>query len=244
MRNGGRVLTKPVVKPIVVTKLVQLFGKRKTGFGKERVVRLGKSQLFVDWLRPNREDSRFKQHSRFEFHRSWRICFHLQFYTTPVFARHPIHTALSQLSILGLSISTATTSTRTTQLSARPQRRSGRKRLQRKNMAGGLQKYRHLSRSSSHRQALLRNLVTSLFKNETISTTWPKAQEAQRLAEKLITLGKKNTDASKRKALSIFYVCRLLSSPLLIVSTVLEQLLMNSLTGTPLAHSQTLRSPP
>ncbi|KAG9751247.1 ribosomal protein L17, partial [Aureobasidium melanogenum] len=62
-----------------------------------------------------------------------------------------------------------------------------------------------LSRSSSHRQALLRNLVTSLFKNETISTTWPKAQEAQRLAEKLITLGKKNTDASKRKALSIFY---------------------------------------
>ncbi|KAH0350053.1 ribosomal protein L17, partial [Aureobasidium melanogenum] len=72
-------------------------------------------------------------------------------------------------------------------------------------MAGGLQKYRHLSRSSSHRQALLRNLVTSLFKNETISTTWPKAQEAQRLAEKLITLGKKNTDASKRKALSIFY---------------------------------------
>jgi large subunit ribosomal protein L17 len=84
-------------------------------------------------------------------------------------------------------------------------------------MAGGLQKYRHLSRSSSHRQALLRNLVTSLFKNETISTTWPKAQEAQRLAEKLITLGKKNTDASKRKALSIFYVCRLpLITPLIL----------------------------
>jgi ribosomal protein L17 len=83
-------------------------------------------------------------------------------------------------------------------------------------MAGGLQKYRHLSRSSSHRQALLRNLVTSLFKNETISTTWPKAQEAQRLAEKLITLGKKNTDASKRKALSIFYVCPPLLVPLLL----------------------------
>ena len=73
-------------------------------------------------------------------------------------------------------------------------------------MAGGLQKYRHLSRKSSHRQALLRNLVTSLFKQESISTAWPKAQEAQRLAEKLITLGKKNTDASRRKALSIFYV--------------------------------------
>jgi len=66
-------------------------------------------------------------------------------------------------------------------------------------------KYRHLSRSSSHRQALLRNLVTSLFTYETISTTWPKAKEAQRLAEKLITLGKKNTEASRRRALSIFY---------------------------------------
>ena len=92
-------------------------------------------------------------------------------------------------------------------------------------MAGGLQKYRHLSRSSSHRQALLRNLVTSLFKNETISTTWPKAQEAQRLAEKLITLGKRNTDASKRKALSIFYVCRLpYSARILIVSSVRQLL--------------------
>jgi ribosomal protein L17 len=67
-------------------------------------------------------------------------------------------------------------------------------------------KYRHLGRKSSHRQALLRNLVTSLFEHESISTTWPKAKEAQRLAEKLITLGKKNTEASKRKAFSIFYV--------------------------------------
>lgn len=68
-------------------------------------------------------------------------------------------------------------------------------------------KYRHLGRKSSHRQALLRNLVTSLFKHESIATTWPKAKEAQRLAEKLITLGKKNTEASRRRALSIFYVC-------------------------------------
>lgn len=66
-------------------------------------------------------------------------------------------------------------------------------------------KYRHLGRSSAHRQALLRNLVTSLFEHESISTTWPKAKEAQRLAEKLITLGKKNTEASRRRALSIFY---------------------------------------
>jgi Ribosomal protein L17 len=73
-------------------------------------------------------------------------------------------------------------------------------------MAGARLKYRHLGRTSSHRQALLRNLVTSLFTHESISTTYPKAKEAQRLAEKLITLGKKNTEASKRRALSIFFV--------------------------------------
>jgi ribosomal protein L17 len=72
-------------------------------------------------------------------------------------------------------------------------------------MAGGHMKYRHLSRSSSHRQALLRNLVTSLFKHETIATTWHKAKEAQRLAEKLITLGKKNTEATRRRAHQIFF---------------------------------------
>ncbi|KAJ5714232.1 54S ribosomal protein L8 [Penicillium malachiteum] len=72
-------------------------------------------------------------------------------------------------------------------------------------MAGGGGKYRHLGRKSSHRQALLRNLVTSLFENESITTTWHKAKEAQRLADKLITLGKKNTEASRRRALEIFY---------------------------------------
>ncbi|KAL8897823.1 MAG: hypothetical protein Q9180_004053 [Flavoplaca navasiana] len=72
-------------------------------------------------------------------------------------------------------------------------------------MAGGALKYRHLSRSSSHRQALLRNLVTSLFTHESIKTTWPKAKEAQRLAEKLITLGKKNTSATRRRAQQILY---------------------------------------
>lgn len=80
-------------------------------------------------------------------------------------------------------------------------------------MAGSAPKYRHLSRKSSHRQALLRNLVTSLFKHESITTTWPKAKEAQRLAEKLITLGKKNTEAARKKALQTFYV-RVAFSPL------------------------------
>ena len=73
-------------------------------------------------------------------------------------------------------------------------------------MAGGHLKYRHLSRDSAHRQSLLRNLVTSLITHESIRTTWPKAKEAQRLAEKLITLGKKNTNASRNRAEQIFFV--------------------------------------
>ncbi|KAI9796528.1 MAG: hypothetical protein M1833_006092 [Piccolia ochrophora] len=72
-------------------------------------------------------------------------------------------------------------------------------------MAGGAAKYRHLSRKSSHRQALLRNLVTSLFEHETITTTWAKAKEAQRLADKLITLGKRNTNAARNRAQTVFY---------------------------------------
>jgi large subunit ribosomal protein L17 len=74
-------------------------------------------------------------------------------------------------------------------------------------MAGGVVKYRHLSRKSSHRQALLRNLVTALVQNESIRTTWPKAKETQRLAEKLITLAKRNNETSRRKATGILYVC-------------------------------------
>ncbi|KAI0412248.1 ribosomal protein L17 [Xylaria grammica] len=72
-------------------------------------------------------------------------------------------------------------------------------------MAGGLVKYRHLSRDSAHRQALLRNLVTSLVKHESIHTTWPKAKEAQRMAEKLITLAKRNNETSRRAATGILF---------------------------------------
>lgn len=81
-------------------------------------------------------------------------------------------------------------------------------------MAGAHVKYRHLSRSSAHRQALLRNLVTSLIKNETIHTTYPKAKEAQRLAEKLITLSKRDTETARRSAQGILYVCCLCSQRL------------------------------
>ncbi|PNS14023.1 54S ribosomal protein L8, mitochondrial [Sphaceloma murrayae] len=72
-------------------------------------------------------------------------------------------------------------------------------------MAGGHMKYRTLGRKSSHRQALLRNLVTALFKHESITTSWAKAKEAQRMADKLVTLGKRNTEAARNKAKGIFF---------------------------------------
>lgn len=62
---------------------------------------------------------------------------------------------------------------------------------------------RHLSRTSSHRLALRRNLVSSLFEHETISTTLEKAKEVQSFAEKLITLGKTGTLAARRRAIAL-----------------------------------------
>lgn len=91
-------------------------------------------------------------------------------------------------------------------------------------MAGGLVKYRHLSRNSAHRQALLRNLVTSLVKHEAIHTTWPKAKEAQRLAEKLITLAKRNNETSRRSATAILFV-RLPSTLDIVESNIQNRLL-------------------
>jgi len=61
---------------------------------------------------------------------------------------------------------------------------------------------KHLSRSSSHRRALYRNLVTDLLKYEKIVTTEAKAKEIRGLAEKMITLGKKSGLHSYRQALS------------------------------------------
>jgi large subunit ribosomal protein L17 len=50
---------------------------------------------------------------------------------------------------------------------------------------------RKLQRTTAHRLAMLRNMVTSLIEHERITTTVPKAKEARKLAEKVITLGKK-----------------------------------------------------
>lgn len=59
-----------------------------------------------------------------------------------------------------------------------------------------------LSRTASHRRALLRNLATSLFKYEQIKTTYPKARALSWFSEKLLTAAKKNTLASKRRVYS------------------------------------------
>ena len=58
--------------------------------------------------------------------------------------------------------------------------------------------HRKLSRTASHRRALLRNLVTALFQYERIETTVAKAKEARRLAERLITFGKRGDVAARR----------------------------------------------
>lgn len=61
---------------------------------------------------------------------------------------------------------------------------------------------RKLGRSSSHRKALFRNMVTSLFEHGRIQTTDAKAKEVRRVAEKLITLGKRGDLHARRQALA------------------------------------------
>jgi large subunit ribosomal protein L17 len=61
---------------------------------------------------------------------------------------------------------------------------------------------RGFGRNANHRKALLRNLVTSLFEHLKIETTVAKAKEARRLAERVITLGKKGDLHSRRLAVS------------------------------------------
>jgi large subunit ribosomal protein L17 len=58
--------------------------------------------------------------------------------------------------------------------------------------------HRKLSRTASHRRAVLRNLVTALFQYERIETTIAKAKESRRLAERLITFAKRGDVAARR----------------------------------------------
>ena len=57
---------------------------------------------------------------------------------------------------------------------------------------------RKLGRTASHRKALMRNMVTSLFASERIETTTPKAKEARRVAERMITFARRGDLAARR----------------------------------------------
>jgi|JRYI01.1.fsa_nt_gb large subunit ribosomal protein L17 len=59
---------------------------------------------------------------------------------------------------------------------------------------------RQLSRNAPHRAAMFRNMAASLLRHETIRTTLPKAKELRRVVEPLITLGKQDSDANRRRA--------------------------------------------
>nr|WP_320115421.1 50S ribosomal protein L17 [uncultured Desulfuromonas sp.] len=62
---------------------------------------------------------------------------------------------------------------------------------------------RRLGRNSSHRAAMLRNMVTSLIDHERITTTDARAKEVRKIAEKMITLGKRGDLHARRQALSV-----------------------------------------
>lgn len=66
-----------------------------------------------------------------------------------------------------------------------------------------LKQGRKLGRTSAHRKALLRNLATALFEHERITTTEPKAKELRRVADKLVTLGKRGDLHARRQALQV-----------------------------------------
>lgn len=61
---------------------------------------------------------------------------------------------------------------------------------------------RRLGRTTSHRMAMFRNMVTSLFEHERIITTTEKAKELRPIAEKMVTLAKKGDLHARRQALS------------------------------------------
>ncbi len=62
---------------------------------------------------------------------------------------------------------------------------------------------RRLGRTSSHREAMFRNMVTSIIKHESIRTTDTTAKEVRKLADRMITLGKRGDLHARRQALSI-----------------------------------------
>lgn len=65
--------------------------------------------------------------------------------------------------------------------------------------------YRKLGRPTAHRKAMLRNLVTDLFREGRITTTVTRAKEARRQAEKMITLAKRGDLHARRQVLAYVY---------------------------------------
>ena len=59
---------------------------------------------------------------------------------------------------------------------------------------------RRLSRTTPHRRAMMRNLVTSLFLHDKVETTWAKAKEVKPVAEKMITLARRGDLHARRQA--------------------------------------------
>lgn len=62
---------------------------------------------------------------------------------------------------------------------------------------------RRLGRTTSHRKAMMRNMVTSLLEHERIVTTTPKAKEVRMLADQMITLAKRGDLHARRQALAV-----------------------------------------
>jgi len=62
---------------------------------------------------------------------------------------------------------------------------------------------RRLGRKPDHRQHMMRNMVTSFFQNEKITTTVPRAKELRKLIDRMITLGKRGDLHARRQALQV-----------------------------------------
>ena len=65
--------------------------------------------------------------------------------------------------------------------------------------------YRKLGRPTAHRKAMLRNLATDLLREGRISTTDCRAKEARKIAEKMITLGKRGDLHARRQAMAVIF---------------------------------------
>ena len=76
--------------------------------------------------------------------------------------------------------------------------------------------YKKLNRTSEHRKAMIKNMLNSLIKYEQITTTLPKAKVLKPVADKIITLGKKNTLQNTRSLVSVSYTHLTLPTILLV----------------------------